>query len=228
MDVEHRLVELWPLFGLRLRIADVELRLPSDADLARLADVSVGGVHPPERTPFASAWTDAPREELPERLLRHAWSTRAQQSPERWVLDFVVVRGGVVQGVQALHADDFRHRRSVSSGSWLGMPYQGRGTGTLMRTAVLALAFDHLGAVEARSGAFVDNPASAAVSRRLGYVEDGTAMHSPRGEPVVEQRYRMTVARWRERDRPAVEVEGLDACREVLGLAEPRTADASD
>ena len=36
--------------------------------------------------------------------------------------------------------------RTVGTGSWLGRPYQGRGIGKEMRGAVLALAFDGLGA----------------------------------------------------------------------------------
>ncbi len=38
-----------------------------------------------------------------------------------------------------------------------------------MRAAVLQFAFDQLGALRARSSAFVDNPASRRVSDRLGY-----------------------------------------------------------
>lgn len=37
-----------------------------------------------------------------------------------------------------------------------------------------ALLFDHLDAQEITSAAFLDNPASLAVSRKVGYVENGT------------------------------------------------------
>lgn len=208
----------WPLFGLRLRVADVELRPPDDDDQAALADVALAGIHAPEQMPFSTTWTDTPPDELGRSTMQFLWSTRAEWSPHAWVLPFAVVRGGVVVGVQTVHGDDFPHRRSVSTGSWLGLSHQGRGTGTLMRTAVLAFAFDHLGALDARSGAFTTNPASAGVSRALGYVEDGTAVHAPRGRRTVEQRFVLTLADWRAGDRPDVAVEGFAACRPMFGL----------
>jgi RimJ/RimL family protein N-acetyltransferase len=42
-----------------------------------------------------------------------------------------------------------------------------------MRQAMCALLFDHLDAQEIASAAFVDNPASLAVSRRVGSVDNG-------------------------------------------------------
>ena len=50
-----------------------------------------------------------------------------------------------------------------------------------MRGAVLALAFDGLGAESATTEAFVDNPASAGVSRALGYRPNGTGSIAPEG-----------------------------------------------
>jgi RimJ/RimL family protein N-acetyltransferase len=58
--------------------------------------------------------------------------------------------------------------------AWLGQSYQRRGVGTGMRAAVLQLAFAGLGAEYAISSAFIDNAASLAVSRKLGYADDGT------------------------------------------------------
>ena len=86
-----------------------------------------------------------------------------------------------------------------------------------MRTAVLALAFDHLGAQEARSGAFTDNPASRRVSEALGYRANGYDVAVVRGERRVENLFVMTREDWRSRPRPAVEVSGLDACRDMFG-----------
>lgn len=208
----------WPLFDLRLRIDDIELRPPSDTDQAALADIAVAGIHPPDVMPFSTEWTDAPREELGRGTLQFLWACRAQWSVEAWDLVFAVERAGTVVGAQAVHSEDFIHRRSIRTGSWLGRNHQGRGTGKLMRTAVLAFAFDHLGALEARSGAFLDNPSSAAVSRALGYVEDGTETHAPRGRRAVEQRFVMTRDAWRARERPGVTVTGFAPCRAMFGL----------
>jgi RimJ/RimL family protein N-acetyltransferase len=85
-----------------------------------------------------------------------------------------------------------------------------------MRQAVVALAFDHLGARAARTSAFADNSASRRVSDRLGYTPDGIERHVRRGRPALLLRSRLTPDGWR---RPAwtPEVEGLDPCRDLLG-----------
>ena len=101
--------------------------------------------------------------------------------------------------------------RAVATGSWLGSAYQRQGIGKEMRAAVLALAFDRLGAEIAETEAFVDNPASAGVSRALGYVPNGTGRLAPDGFRRETERFRMTVAEWRARPRPTVSIEGLDA-----------------
>jgi RimJ/RimL family protein N-acetyltransferase len=88
-----------------------------------------------------------------------------------------------------------------------------------MRTAVLALAFDSLAALEARSSAFLDNPASLRVSRKLGYADDGTEVYAREGRRAVEQRFCMSVEAWRAVLREPVEIEGLEPCLPLLGLA---------
>jgi hypothetical protein len=54
-------------------------------------------------------------------------------------------------------------------------------------SAVLHVAFTVLGATRAISDAWIGNCASLRVSRKLGYVDAGTELHHPRGEPVVHQ-----------------------------------------
>lgn len=213
------LEEHWPLFGLRVRTARLELRLPTDEDLAALADCAAGGVHPPERMPFLTAWTDLPPRALQRGVLQWHWRCRAEWTPEAWTADFVVLHDGEVVGAQGITGQEFGVRRTVATGSWLGADHQGRGIGTQMRLAVLALAFDGLGALEAHSGAFEDNPESAAVSRKLGYREAGHAVHVRRGERAVETRYVIDRVRWRARGPAEVEIAGLEACRELFGAA---------
>lgn len=101
----------------------------------------------------------------------------------------------------------------------LGRRHQGHGYGTEMRAAVLMLAFDHLGAGHARSGAYTDNPASLGVSRKLGYRPDGTLTHARRrGERATETRLLLSREDF-EAHRPGwpLAVEGLDACRALFG-----------
>ena len=53
----------------------------------------------------------------------------------------MVSDGGSVAGVQGMLATDFAVNRQVSTGSWLGQAYHGRGIGKEMRAAILHLAF---------------------------------------------------------------------------------------
>ncbi|GAA4267136.1 GNAT family protein [Frondihabitans peucedani] len=188
MDIER----VWPLFGLSLRSPRLELRPVRDDDLPALVDAAVAGVHDPERSPFGVPWTDAPPAELAHSFAAYHWGLRAGSSPEKWALAFTILHNGEPVGVQQLDATEFARDRTVDSGSWLTRRMQGRGLGTEMRAAILLFAFDHLGARTARSSAMVWNTPSLAVSRRLGYVDDGLTRIEPRpGEPVDEQRLRL-------------------------------------
>ena len=122
----------------------------------------------------------------------HHWSLR-QISPQSWTIQFAVILDGTVIGAQDLGAQDFAHRRTVSSGSWLTKRAQGQGVGTEMRAALLLFAFDVLGAEWAESSAAVWNTASLRVSYGLGYEPNGVTRVAPRSEqPVDEQRVRLS------------------------------------
>jgi RimJ/RimL family protein N-acetyltransferase len=209
---------LWPLFDLRLRTANLELRLPTDDDLVALAAVAKAGIHPADEMPFAVPWSTLPSPMFEKSYLQFHWAQRANFRPERWTLDLAVFIDGRPAGFQDLNATDFPILRTVGTGSWLGRDFQGKGTGKLMRQAVLALAFDHLGAEVATSGAFLDNPASNRVSEAIGYERNGYDRLAPEGVAREHVRHRLTLEGWRSRPRPAVEVEGLDGCREMFGL----------
>jgi RimJ/RimL family protein N-acetyltransferase len=220
------MTHLWPLFDLRIRTARLELRLPTEVELIELAAIAAAGIHPPEEMPFAFAWTDLPSPAFERSFLQYHWGTRAQWRPEKWTLDLAVWDDEHPVGLQGLAAGDFAKLRTVSTGSWLGRAFQGRGIGKQMRGAVLAFAFDHLGAEVATSGSFVDNPASAGVSRALGYEENGRDRLAPRGEAKELVRYRMTREQWHGRSRPPVEVTGLEPSLGLFGLgAEPGSTD---
>jgi RimJ/RimL family protein N-acetyltransferase len=81
---------------------------------------------------------------------------------------------------------------------------------------VLALAFDHLGAVAAISSATLANVASLGVSRRVGYAENGRSRIVDTSGDVVElQNFRLDAASW---PGALVTVSGLDAARPWFGL----------
>jgi RimJ/RimL family protein N-acetyltransferase len=208
--------EPWPLRHLVLRTPRLELRPDDDAGLLELVDEAYHGVHPPDQMPFGVPWTDAPPEHLGREMLQFYWSERVAVRPERWTINFLVRLDGRVVGTQGIRASDFGILREVGTGSWVGMRHQGRGIGTEMRAAALAFAFDHLGAVRARSSAYVRNRASLRVSERLGYRHDGTSSVVRRGLPTEEVRLLVTPETFVGPDWK-LEVERLDTCRPLLG-----------
>ena len=209
---------LWPLLDLRLSTGNLVLRLPREEELPAFSAVAAAGIHPPDEMPFGIAWTDVPSPQRERDSYQWWMSARSSWSVESWVLTLGVWVDGEPAGFQDLRGHEFPTYRTVGSGSWLGLSFQGRGVGKLMRQAALALAFDHLGARLAESEAFTDNPASNRVSLAIGYEPNGVGQLAPRGKPRETQRFRMTLEGWRARPRPAVTVEGLEDCLPLFGL----------
>jgi len=210
----------WPLYDLSIRTERLELRLPTEDELVELVGLALAGIHDPAEMPFSFAWTDQPSPQFERSFMQYHWSRRGTFGPEDWTLDLGVwLEGRQLVGTQGIGARQFAQLKSVATGSWLGREHQGRGIGKEMRSAVLGFAFDHLGAEWATSGAFRDNPASAAVSRALGYREDGIDLLAPRGEPREIVRFRMSADEWHARERPHIEVAGLERCRDLFGVA---------
>jgi RimJ/RimL family protein N-acetyltransferase len=206
----------WPLFDLRLRTPRLELRVPSDDDFPALLDAVDAGIHDPATMPFSFPWTDAEPVQRRRNAVQHWWRQRAELSAEKWNIPFAVAFEGEVVGVQGVMATDFPALRTVETGSWLTQRVQGRGVGREMRSAVLHFAFDVLGAEVAKSGAFRDNAASLAVSRALGYEDDGVDRAAPRGDVRDLLRLRLTRANWR--CTYDVTVDGADECLSLFGL----------
>jgi len=168
--------------------------------------------------PFNFPWTDLPSPQFERGVLQWGWRARGEWTVDNWSLGLVVVRDGEHVGVQEVRATQFPVLRTVGTGSWLGHAHQGQGIGREMRAAVLHLAFAGLGAHLAQSGAFEDNPASTAVSRALGYEDDGFEYRAPRGEPAKAYRYRLTRERWEARRRDDITIEGLEGCLDLFGV----------
>jgi RimJ/RimL family protein N-acetyltransferase len=220
------LTDVWPLFGLVLRTPRLELRVPSLDQLAALARLADEGIHDPAVMPFVSGWSDLPPGERGRSVLQWQWHSWAGLTPQKWTVEFVVIAGGQVVGLQALGATDFAVTREVHTGSWLGRRHHGRGIGTEMRAAVLHLAFAGLGADWARTSAMADNAASLGVTRKLGYTPDGLEVDAVRGRQAVTHRFRMDRATWDAHRSVPVRTEGLEPCRELLGAVSPAAAGA--
>jgi RimJ/RimL family protein N-acetyltransferase len=85
-----------------------------------------------------------------------------------------------------------------------------------MRAAVLHFAFAGLGAERCLSGAWHDNAPSLAVSRALGYVENGEDISLRRGERDRQIRLLLTREEWEKRRRDDIEIVGLEGCIDLL------------
>ena len=203
----------WPFYDLRLVCGEVELRGVTDADLDPLVAALPDDL---EQDPRHRSFLD-PAADRRRILAAEVWTHRGTWQPDAWCLDLAVEVDGRVVGVQALEGEDFPTLRTVDSFSWLATDVRGRGLATAMRTAVLALAFDHLDAVAAVSSAEPGNAPSLAVSRRLGYADNGVSRtRSPTG--VIElQHVRLLAETWRAGGH-RVEVAGFEPCRPWFGL----------
>jgi RimJ/RimL family protein N-acetyltransferase len=206
----------WPLFGLRLRCREVELRLARESDLPHLAASRPGDY---EHHPRAEMFEGLDAGQNGRRLTcQEIWRSLGTWSPSSWCLDMVVTRDGAVVGVQTLEADDFPVLRTVDSGSWLIPGARGRGVGVAMRTAVLGFAFDHLGAVAAISSADPDNAASLGVSRHIGYTGNGVSLANSGHGPIELAHLRLTAGQWRASGQGRdVTVTGFEPCQPWFG-----------
>lgn len=217
------LVDHWPLLGLRLRTPRLELRLPSEAQLGELAAVAADGIHDPDVMPFLVPWTDGEPAEVARSVVQHHWSRLGDWSPASWSLNLTVLEQDRVVGQQTIGAKNFGILREASTGSWLGRRFHGQGIGTEMRAAVLHLAFAGLDAVEVRSAAFTDNPASYRVSEKAGYEPNGVERYVVRDRVATARRVRLTRERWLARREVPVTIEGLEPCLQLFGLGEKPT-----
>jgi RimJ/RimL family protein N-acetyltransferase len=209
----------WPLAGLRLRCREVSLRPVREADLPTLADMLPADF---EQDPRLELFPGLSDRENQRRLFHQGyWRSLGTWSPSSWALHFAVAYHGALVGVQTLEGEDFPVLRTVDSASWLVPEVRGQGLGVAMRTAVLGLSFDHLGAVAAVSSAVAGNAASLGVSRRIGYADNGVGLIAVPGGAVEELRHlRLTAEAWRAAGHGrAVTVEGVAPCLPWFGLA---------
>lgn len=212
------LADLLPVLGLRISAGPLELRGITDDDLPALCALAEAGIHPAESMPFAVPWTEAPLGELARNTAQYHWRTRAEFTPAAWKLQLGVWANDELVGSQGFETQNYLVTRSGETGSWLGRRYQGRGIGTAMRQMICAFVFDHLDGAEVTSGAFLDNPASLAVSRAVGYRENGVSrMQRREGELAVGQNLILRPGDL-VRGQHTLVVEGLEPFRRSIGL----------
>jgi RimJ/RimL family protein N-acetyltransferase len=210
--------EVLPALGLRITAGPLELRGISDDDLVTLGDLAVGGIHDAGLMPFYHPWTDVDPSVLRLKFAQYHWDSRASWSPEKWELNLGVWRDGVLLGVQGVATEHFLVTRTGETGSWLGQEHQGKGIGTAMRQAMCAFLFDLLDFEEITSGAFTDNPASLAVSRKVGYRDNGVRRLKRREGELARNLGLVLTPGDLVRGEHALQVEGVDAFRRSIGL----------
>ena len=208
----------WPLFDLEVRTPRLTLRYLDDTVTRDVLDVAARGIHDPAVMPFSIPWTDLPSPQMEQEAMRFYARTRAEVRPAAWNLQFAVIVDGGVIGACDISASEFATLRQVTTGSWLGREFQGRGLGKEMRMAALTLAFDGLDAEFALTAAWHDNEASLGVTRSLGYVEEGRRRELRRGEPDEIVGFRMTWEHWRTIRRDDIELTEVASARSFLGL----------
>src|SRR6478609_1717012 len=110
------LSDVWPLFDLQVNTPRLELRYPSDEDIAELAERgAVDGVHDASFMPFGVEWTDVPPPLLQRNSAQHMWVLRANWRPDNLACNLVCVVGGRVIGAQAATAENFAVLRTAQT-----------------------------------------------------------------------------------------------------------------
>ncbi|SEN09972.1 GNAT family N-acetyltransferase [Cryobacterium luteum] len=210
--------DLWPPFGLTITCGPVTLTPVRDSDLPDLVALAQSGIHAPTEMPFGFPWTLGSTDEVRLRLMQYHWAQRAGMKPASWTLETTVRFNGEVVGCQSISTRDYPVTRTGETGSWLGRRHHGRGIGTLMRQTIAAFMFDHLEAAEVTSAVFTDNPASFAVSRKVGYRDNGVDRLKRRDAEVALSQKLVLTAETLSRPRHPLAVDGASHLRAFLGL----------
>ena len=213
---------IWPLFDLRIRTPRLEVRYADDELCTELALLAARGIHDPEFMPFAMPWSDVASPELERNALQFQWRCRAETTPNHWSVNFATIVDGHVIGTTSLGGDNFPILRQFETGSWLGREFQGKGFGKEMRIASLQLGFAGFFAEFATTGAYADNGPSLGVTNSIGYVEAGRRRVVRRASPAEMIGFQMSRDHWqRHVRRDDIELFGVEAARELLGITEP-------
>ncbi len=218
------LAALYPQFGVTVAHAGLLLAPPTDVELLELAAIVAepGGIVAPGREPELLGWPAEQGGAAARRFLEHAWRLREVPTAGRWRMPLTVIEGGRALGQVVLAHEYDDPAGTVRTSSWLARADQGRGLGRRARLMLLELAFGHLGALRAVTGATVANTASLRVSARTGYreVHRGTGAHGG----VVEIHLAVTPGGWRRRRLDDVVVDGVGPFLEAIRPLEIRPA----
>lgn len=211
---DFTLADVWPFANFEIVYPNrLRLRPITNGDAVMLARIRESGVvreGEEDFQPDLLTFLPSTAEERAVEFLQTHWANLASCTKDKWKIDFGVwapqpttppslPHPWTLVGCQSLAGKNFHFNRQVHTGSWLGLPYQGKGYGTLMRAGVLEYAFSFLFAEEALTGHHTLNVASRRVSEKLGYVPIGQqAMFVNDGlRCITEHKMLLTASRWR-------------------------------
>jgi len=213
---------IWPLFDLHVSTPRLTLRYVTDELALELAELAAHGIHDPQFMPFSEPWTDVEPPELQRNAVRYFWRCRADTTTERSTLNLAAQdRDGTLLGVCTLSAERFPTSRTVTTGSWIGRRFQGRGLGREMRQAALHLIFAGLDGDTASTRAWHDNLASLRVTRSLPYTEQCSVREIRRDRPDTMLAFTMGREQWQTVQRGEIQLAGTESTREFLGVPTP-------
>jgi RimJ/RimL family protein N-acetyltransferase len=208
----------WPLFDLKITTPNLEIIVPDDAVIHEIGNASLGNILDPDRLEFFAhpEWTQLKAPEYQQQHIQHYWGNRANWSFDKWTLNVAALHDGKPIGGASLNGVDFQKTRSIETGSWILKDYRGRGFGKELRAGLIVLGFDFISAYLMTSTANKENAPSNAVSKSLGYQENGqTSIH----KPCDSIRYLLTRADWKE-NKPdwadQIKVSGYENCRRMF------------
>lgn len=215
---------LWPLYELSISGNHnghaMVLRYSHDDDLYDLAELREEGVVPSgceHWTPGLLGSLSSDRGERIRGFVQRNWVRRGQLRADSWGLPLCILVDGQVCGLQTMSAERFNIERTIASGSWLGLKFQGKGYGSWARASMLELAFVRLGARYATTSWAVDNMASARVSAKMGYT-----LYPETPDQALVRHGVLTSTTWK-RTRPdwcdTLSVSGVQDCLQLLGAA---------
>lgn len=210
----------YPPLDVRIVTPRLELRGATDDLLEQLAPIVRSGKATADPPPWddPSPFYEQDHDRRVEKWLQGIWRGRGTVRPEAWRLYFAVIVDGAPVGMQDLTGDEFDSFGTVETTSWVSSDARKRGIGREMRSAILHLAFQGLGAEEAHSEAGVANAGSNTISERLGYKPNGMAWATHDGEPVLGQRWRLLRETWAAQRRHDITMSGVEECRKTLGF----------
>lgn len=190
---------------------------PADEQCAALLANAVieQGIHDPLHMPFDPPWTDLPEVARAQKTFRNAMNRDRDQ------LTFAIryrnapnIPIGEVS-IRGIDGKEWGHD-SVETGSWLLRPEHGKGVGTEVRQAMLALIFDGMGKDYALTASFDNNPASIAVTQKLGYTRLESEFVNNRGERREVLKFELHRDNWTRVD--GISWTGLEPALNYLGL----------